>query len=198
VNLAGLILAAGYSSRMGSPKALLDLRGETFLDRLIAMFHDHCSAVVAVLGHEADAVRSGIRRADWAHLAINPDYPAGQLGSLQCGLRALPSGVDGVIFTPVDYPNVAAATVGILAASFAREDFSVVVPRYRGRHGHPVGFRSGLISEFLALAPESQARDIIHRHAGRTCYVDVEDPGILDDIDDPEAYARLLGPGESR
>jgi molybdenum cofactor cytidylyltransferase len=196
VNVAGLILAAGRSSRMGSPKALLKLRGETFLDNLIAIFREYCDPVVVVLGHDAEVVRAGIRRAEWARIVVNADYSLGQLSSLQCGLRALPSAVDGGIFTPVDYPNIASETVRRLAVSAGSSP--ICVPRYRGKRGHPVCFRSELIPEFLALASDSQAREIIHRYAERTCYVDVEDPGILDDIDDVEAYARLLRMVEPR
>jgi molybdenum cofactor cytidylyltransferase len=190
VKLAGLILAAGRSSRMGSPKALLTLGGETFLDRLIDAFHD-CDPIVVVLGHERDAVLAGIRRAELARFVVNADYDRGQLSSLQCGLQALPPEVDAVVFTPVDHPNIDAATIGLVTAALDGSAL-VAVPRYQGRHGHPVAFGSALIPEFLALGPEAQARDVIHRHREETRYVDVGHAGILDDIDDPEAYARLL------
>jgi len=192
VKLAGLILAAGRSSRMGSPKALLTLDGETFLDRLIEAFH-HCDPIVVVLGHDRDAVLAGIRRPELARFVVNADYDRGQLSSLQCGLRALLPEVDAVVFTPVDHPNIDAATVGLLAAALDSGPALVAVPRYQGRHGHPVAFRSSLIPEFLALGPEGQARDVIHRHRPETRYVDVGHAGILDDIDDPAAYARLPG-----
>ncbi len=62
MSVAGLILAAGESRRMGFPKALLEFRGETFLDRLIAALSEHCSPVVAVLGARAQEIRAGVRR----------------------------------------------------------------------------------------------------------------------------------------
>ncbi len=107
----GLILAAGESRRMGSPKALLQYRGETFLDRLIGLFSRRCSPVIAVLGAQDEAVRSGIRRAAAVTAVHNPDYSQGQLSSMQCGLHAVPADAEGVLFTLVDHPALAVATI---------------------------------------------------------------------------------------
>ncbi|MCP5113563.1 MAG: NTP transferase domain-containing protein, partial [bacterium] len=111
--LAGLILAGGASRRMGEPKALLDIWGETFVDRLIRVLGAHCDPVVVVLGHEAERVRAGVERA--AEFVINPAPGRGQLSSMQCGLRAVPGECDGVMFTPVDYPAVKESTVAAVA-----------------------------------------------------------------------------------
>jgi molybdenum cofactor cytidylyltransferase len=188
VSYAGLILAAGESSRMGSPKALLEFRGETFLDRLIRCFSAKCSPVIVVLGHEPEVIRAGVRSAGGAVFVLNPDYQLGQFSSMQCGLRAVPNEADGVVFTPVDHPNVEPGTIARLMESGAR----IAIPQYLGRHGHPVLFARSLIPEFLELGPDSQARTVTHRHASEIRYIDIADPGILDDIDDPEAYHRLL------
>jgi CTP:molybdopterin cytidylyltransferase MocA len=191
MSYAGLILAAGESSRMGSPKALLEFRGETFLDRLIRCFEQHCFPVIVVLGHEPEVIRAGVRAAGNAVFVLNPDYSRGQFSSMQCGLRAVPDYADGVIFTPVDHPNIESATVAQLIKSGA----SIAIPQYLGRHGHPVLFGRKLIAEFLALAPESQAPMVFHQHTSEITYIVVADPGILDDIDDPDAYHRLLAAG---
>ena len=188
MSYAGLILAAGESSRMGSPKALLEFRGETFIDRLIRCFSAYCSPVIVVLGHEPEVIRAGVRSPLQAVFVLNMDYERGQFSSMQCGLRAVPEDADGVVFTPVDHPNVEGATVAKLIESGAL----IAIPQYLGRHGHPVLFSRSLIPEFLALPPDSQARAVTQRHANEIRYFDVADRGILDDIDDPEAYHRLL------
>jgi molybdenum cofactor cytidylyltransferase len=188
VSYAGIILAAGESSRMGSPKALLEFRGETFLDRLIHCFEEHCSPVIVVLGHQPDVIRAGIRSPGKAKFVLNAEYQLGQFSSLQCGLRAVPADSEGVIFTPVDHPNIESATVSHLIASGAL----IAIPRYLEQHGHPVLFSHALLPEFLALEPSNQARTVLHRHPSDIRYVDVPDAGILDDIDDPNAYHRLL------
>ena len=190
MSYAGLILAAGESSRMGSPKALLEFRGETFIDRLIRCFSAHCSPLIVVLGHEPEVIRAGTRSPLKAVFVLNTDYQRGQFSSMQCGLRAVPADADGGGFTPGDHPNVEAATVAKLIESGA----PISIPQYQGRHGHPVLFSRSLIPEFLALPPDSQARAVTHRHASEIRYIDVADAGILDDIDDPEAYHRLLQP----
>ena len=194
MNLAGLILAAGESRRMGEPKALLELAGETFLDRLILTLGQSCSPVIVVLGCGHQSIRAGLRRADSATFVLNPDYKRGQLSSLQCGLAAVPPEAEGVMFTPVDYPVVLASTVTRLARRFEERGPHelLVVPRSEGKGGHPVCAARDLIPEFLALPLDAQARDVIHRHREHTVYVDVEDSGILEDVDDPQAYRRLL------
>ena len=90
MSVAGIILAAGESRRMGFPKALLRYRDETFLDTLIGLFAARCSPVIVVLGAHADRIRARTLRP--ATFVINPDYQRGQTSSMQCGLRAVPAG----------------------------------------------------------------------------------------------------------
>jgi|SRR5581483_3854973 len=194
MSVAGLILAAGESRRMGFPKALLEFRGETFLDGLIRTFGAYCSPVVAVLGADAGRIRSGIRAASGATIVENPDWRLGQLTSMQCGLRAVPAEARGVLFTLVDHPNVRIETV----AELVRQDSVFAIPRHAGRRGHPLYFSRELATEFLALDRSATARVVLERHAAEIRYVDVDDPGILDDVDDPEAYRRLLGIGQAK
>jgi molybdenum cofactor cytidylyltransferase len=188
VTPAGLILAAGESRRMGSPKALLAYQGETFLDRLIGLFARRCSLVIVVLGAGAEEIRPRIGRP--AVVAINHDYRLGQTSSMQCGLRAA-GAADSVLFTLVDHPAVRPSTIDSLIPSAPGP--LLRVPRFQGRRGHPVWFSAALIPEFLALAPTSAARDVVRAHAAETEFVDVDDPGILADIDDPAAYRVLTG-----
>jgi CTP:molybdopterin cytidylyltransferase MocA len=189
VSVAGLILAAGESKRMGSPKALLEFRGETFLDRLIDLFAAFCAPVVVVLGCESDRIRSAVKRPERAVFAQNSDYQLGQLSSMQCGLRMIPETTEGVLFTLVDHPNVQPSTLrALLEAPLA----PLAIPRFDGRRGHPIFFRRELIPEFLALAPDAQARSVVNRHAAQARFVDVDDAGILDDVDDAAAYRRLI------
>jgi molybdenum cofactor cytidylyltransferase len=200
VNAAGLILAAGESRRMGSPKALLPYRGETFLDTLVGLLAPRCEPVIVVLGASADAIRARSRRR--ADFVINPDYRLGQTSSMQCGLRAVPPETDGILFTLVDHPAVAAATVDKLIRGEATkspngEDFGarlrIRVPRYEGHRGHPIWFSRELISEFLALPPGGAARDVVARHRAETEFLDLDDPGITADIDDPETFRAFTG-----
>jgi molybdenum cofactor cytidylyltransferase len=184
--VAGLILAAGESRRMGSPKPLLTYRGEFFLDRLTGLFAEVCDPVIVVLGSRAGEIRAQVRRP--AAFVENPDFLNGQTSSMQCGLSAVPSSAAGVLFTLVDHPVVERATLDALLAPPLP---LLRVPRYGPKRGHPVWFSRELIPEFLALHAGGAARDVVHRHVAETEYLDVDDPGILADIDDPEAYRAL-------
>lgn len=174
---------------MGRPKALLEFRGEMFLDRLIGRFAAWCDPVIVVLGHEPDAIRAGTRRAGEADFVVNPDYRLGQLSSMQCGLREISPQAPGVLFTLVDHPNVSIETVQRL---LEKVDALVSVPVFNGRRGHPIFFSSKLIPEFLALPPGGEARTVVRAHRAETRYVEVRDAGILDDVDDPAAYEALV------
>ena len=176
---------------MGEPKALLSIDGETFIDRLIRTFRACCGDVIAVLGADSETIRGKITRAGECRLVVNPTPELGQISSLQCGLRAVPAGCGGILFTPVDSPGVAVATVEQLQKAIGE---SFVVPRYDGRRGHPIGFRSRLTAEFFELDPAvDTAREVVHRHQGTTIYLDVDDPAIHWDIDDRAQYVRTLG-----
>jgi molybdenum cofactor cytidylyltransferase len=190
--IAGLILSGGASRRMGTPKALLPFQNETFLDRLIRIFSAVCDPVIVVVGQHGDQIRSRIERGDEVLFAVNPDPDRGMLSSLQCGLAMVPPDADAVMFLPVDHPQMALETVQRVAERFRRELAPVTVPVYRGEHGHPVCIARPLIDELLALPPNAKASDVIHRHVDRTSYVDVPDPGVVTDVDDPVAYADLL------
>ena len=160
---------------------------------MIGLFSPHCAPVIAVLGAHQDIVRAGLRRTAQACLIENPDFRLGQISSMQCGLRAVPAHAESVLFTLVDHPAVQSETI---AALLAEPPAPLRVPRYSGRHGHPIVFARALIPEFLAVPAGSSAKEVVTRHTTAAAYVDVQDPGILADIDDLDAYHRLTA--ESR
>ena len=151
--IAGIILAAGASSRMGTPKALLDYRGETFVGRLVRVLGTSCKPVIVVLGYHADVMRQQVPAT--ARIVVNPDPSRGQLSSLQTGLAALPAEADGFAFIPVDSPAVAEDTVAKLARAFERRDPSTlfVIPRQSGKRGHPVSRRDRSRPSFWRCRP---------------------------------------------
>lgn len=185
---AGLILAAGESRRMGFPKALLEYRGETFLARLARLFSERCDPVVVVLGARAGEVRDAMP-AHGVRCVVNANWADGQTSSFLRGLGEIPADVSGVLFTLADHPAVAPETLDALLAAGGR----LRIPRFEGRRGHPIWFSRELIPEFLALPAGAAARDVVRAHYPEAAWVDVDDPGVLADIDDPAAYRALTG-----
>lgn len=192
MSTAGIILAAGESRRMGFPKALLPYRNETFLDTLIGLFATRCDPVIVVLGAGAEQIRAGVTRS--ATFVVNSDYLRGMTTSLQRGLREVPGEAEGVLFTLVDHPAVSSQTIDALLAAPGPERTPLLrVPRYGADRGHPIWFSHDLIPEFLAIPEGGAANEVVHRHRPETQFIDLDDPGIVADIDDPEAYRQLTG-----
>ncbi|HBY62517.1 MAG TPA: hypothetical protein DEH78_22065 [Solibacterales bacterium] len=189
MNIAGIILAGGASRRMGRPKPLLTIGDETFADRLIRVLSTVCQPVVLVLGHQAEAIRAGVRRLDEVWVTVNADPERGQLSSLQTGLRAVPAAHEAAMFVPVDYPAVSEQTVARLAEAIRHAPLAI--PRFGGRNGHPVCVRREIVEELLALPVEGQAREVIHRRHELARFIECDDPGIVNDIDEPADYQRL-------
>jgi CTP:molybdopterin cytidylyltransferase MocA len=185
--IAGVILAAGASSRMGQPKALLEYKGEAFLRRLAAMLNEACGRVVVVLGYDAARVRAAVPAG--VAITVNPEPERGMLSSLQCGLRAAGE-AEAVLFLPVDYGAVHGDTVARVAAEAGTAE--IVVPVFDGRHGHPVCVSRAIAAELLALPAAAQARHVIHRHRADTRYIVVDDAGVVNDVDTPEDYRALV------
>jgi molybdenum cofactor cytidylyltransferase len=172
---------------MGRAKAFLPFRGGTFLSSIARTLGERCSPVIAVFGFDAqrciESLRPlGLRAVD------NPNYPLGMLTSLQTGLRAVPEESDTVLFTLVDHPAISRSTIDALL----RSEAIIAIPRFENRRGHPVLIRRAIFGEFMAEPPESKVRDVIDRHADEIAYIEVGDPGISDDIDDPALYEKLL------
>ena len=184
MNCTGLILAAGESRRMGSPKALLPYRGRTFLDTLIALFAERCEPVIAVLGAPFEWRHPGGVR-----IVVNENYLTGQTSSLQAGLREVPADAEGVLLTLVDHPAVSPETIDALLVAPRP---LIRIPRYKAERGHPIWFSRELIPEFLAVPLDAAANTVTRAHRAETEFLDLDDPGITADIDTPEAYRALL------
>lgn len=191
--VAGVVPAAGVSARMGKPKALLDAGGRSFVSAVVgALVGGGCDLVVVVTGVAQPDVR---RRAEAAGAVVleNPDPGEGPITSLRIALEALGTSVDGVALLPVDHPVVRPETVAALLDAFAAAGAPLVLPTLDGRRGHPTVFHRRLFSELMDPALEAGARAVVHRHLREATLVEVQDPGILADIDTPEAYRAAFG-----
>jgi CTP:molybdopterin cytidylyltransferase MocA len=186
-----VILAAGASSRMGRPKALLELGGTTVLSRAIAACrHGGADGPVVVVAEGAAAIEAHARELG-ADVAVNPHPERGQLSSLQAGLARLPQGADAFLLFPVDYALVEADDVRRLLAAFAARPAGgrILTPTFAGRRGHPVVIDAALAPAFLALGEGATARDVIGAH--ERVPVEMAADRVLHDMDTPADYERM-------
>lgn len=195
--LPGIILAAGRSSRFGRPKALLPAHGTTFVGGILAAYAaGGITSTVVVIRPGDQGLREEVARvAPAARTIENPHAEAGQLTSLVAGLNAVDGpGVEGAIVTLVDVPLVTSSTIGALLDARSRyPDAPILRATYRGRHGHPVIFARAVFEALRRADPAVGAKDVFRQCAGRVHDVDVNDAGVIDDVDTPADYVRLFG-----
>lgn len=170
---------------MGTPKALLPLKDETFASRLVRVLGVVAQPIILTTGAHPEISAPG------AQIIHNPDWREGQLTSLQAGFRALGSEIPAAFFCPVDCPLFTEQTVLLLWEKFQETNALFVIPRKKDKRGHPVLASRKMIDEICALPPFGKARDVVHAYVNQTVYVDVEDEGIFADIDTPEDYEAL-------
>ncbi|MDH3442990.1 MAG: nucleotidyltransferase family protein [Deltaproteobacteria bacterium] len=188
--ILAVILAAGESSRMGQPKALLPIDGKNFIEKIVdALSQSHVARIFVVLGHNAEEMSRKI-----AHLPvtilINPEYKKGQLSSLQVAVNRLleEKNCSGMLVHLVDHPYISASLVNMLIRRFEEEGRLITVPRFHGKRGHPVIFASSLFKELLNAPQEQGAKAVVNAHRDETLEVETENEGITLDIDTPELY----------
>jgi CTP:molybdopterin cytidylyltransferase MocA len=192
VPVAGIILAAGASRRMGRPKSLLPLGGGTFLSRIAATMRDAgVTELVVVLGADAGLVRPTM---GWYEgtVIVNDRWEEGQLSSVIAGLNALAgSAARGALLWPVDHPLAGAGVVCDLIAAFERYDTGIFLPACRGRRGHPALFSRAMYPALRSASPLLGARDVLAKHPDQVREVPTEDEGVLHNIDSPDDVRRL-------
>ena len=196
--IAAVVLSAGESSRMGSPKALLPISGVPFIEEIVrALKGTKIDRIIVVLGHHAEEIRKRI-----AHLPVtfvlNRDYAKGQLSSLIVAIRSLAAEkttekVDGVLVHLVDHPFISPALVDHMIDRFYETKKLIVIPRCGGRRGHPVIFSSRLFPELLSAPLEKGAKVVVHAHRDETLEIETDFAGVTIDIDTPEEYRQYLG-----
>jgi molybdenum cofactor cytidylyltransferase len=192
-SFAGVIPSAGASKRMGRTKALLLLEGETFLARTVHTLRSGgCDPVLVVVPEGESRIAEEAERAG-ARTLVNAQPGEGPITSLRLAIRALGDTVAGLAYLPVDHPLVRANTVATLLEAARREGALVTVPIHRGKRGHPAVFGALLFRELVDPALEGGARAVVHRHLEHALLVDVDDAGVVADIDTPEAYAAVGG-----
>lgn len=175
-----LILAAGFSSRMGTLKANVSLQGKTFLARILDLIPESFPIKI-VLGFQGDQIRLQHLHfhGQWVE---NSEFARGMITSLQAGLRALDDTCPGIWIWPVDFPCLQPKTTTTLFQTALVHPEQIVVPSYQYRRGHPVYVPKTCFSMLKQLPNETILRTILFQDSHAIFYVEVEDAGVLQNL----------------
>jgi CTP:molybdopterin cytidylyltransferase MocA len=190
--IAAVVLAAGASTRMGEPKALLRAPdGRRYVEAIAASARaGGCDEVLVVLGPpHGEAIRAALPSQPalpLASVAWNEHPEHGMLSSVQAGLAALPADADVALIWPVDIPFVGPATVRTLVMHGG----TIVVPVHNGRGGHPLRLMRAHFAEVMTLDPARGLKALLDAHAAEVTRLPVADGAVLVDVDTPDDYAR--------
>ena len=187
--VAALILAAGESSRMGRPKALLDWGGKPLLQHQIdEMAAAGCDPVQVVLGHESQRIEGALRCTDPCRTVLNGQYQTGRASSVRTGAATLPDSATAIVIASVDTP-CRAATVRAMILAWHEGSASIVVPRREGQNGHPTLFDGALLAELSEVEERDGGLRAIRRaHTESTQFLDLDDPLVGLNLNTPGAY----------
>ena len=187
MRVAGVLLAAGASRRMGWNKMMLRLDGESLVRRAATRaIAAGLSPLVVVIGHEAEKVRTELQGLP-LEFAVNADYTGPTSGSLHRGLNALGPEVDAVVVMLGDMVRVSRETLAMLLAAARGTDAPLVVSRYGTVTAPPLLFRRPLFPELLAWTGEGCGKAVVRAHSGEAMYVDRPE-ALLADVDTPEDF----------
>jgi len=186
----GVLLAAGESRRMGFPKPLLRIGDETYLDRLAAAMLAAVDRLIVVVGAHCDRVRPAAPVDPRVTVAENREFTRGQLSSLKVAIASADD-ARAIMVHLIDHPTVTAATFRSAVEHYQRRQRPIVIARYEGRRGHPVIFDRSLFAELLAAPEDQGARTVVNADPKRVHYFDVDDEGVVLDLDTPEDVARV-------
>lgn len=188
-----IILAAGESTRMGKPKALLRFGDRTFLEQIIAVLRDGgVDRITVVLGAEAEAIEKAVDLSD-VNVVINREYRSGQLSSLLVGLENAPAEVEAILLCLVDGPFITAEIVRQVVATFREGKAPIVIPTFEGRRGHPSLFARSMFEALRAAPPEEGARHVVYANEEKVTEVGIPDRGVVTGINTPEDYQQHFG-----
>ena len=181
-----IVPAAGSAERFGGKKLLAQVDGEPLLDRTIAaLLEGGADQIIVVVAPDAEELTHDVNAFADARVwpVVNPDPSRGMFSSLQAGMAEAEG--DALLVLPADMPFVQPATVRLLLEAFAKTS-AIVSPRFNGKRGHPVILPPGLRDEIRAADPLLTLHDILKRHPDQRVDLEVQDRGVVRDVDRPQ------------
>lgn len=192
---AGIILAAGMSTRFGSPKQLLKIGDSTLLVMVIdAALKSELDRVVLVLGHRADEIKASIGSSlsgSRLKTIINPCYQEGMATSLQCALKAVRTGFPSIMVLMGDQPLLSDQVINILLRRFRGSEKDICIPVYNGKRGLPVCLTERFYDDILEIKGDIGAREIIRDNPKDVMTVEMEGANAFIDVDNEADLERI-------
>lgn len=182
MEVEGVIAAAGLSSRMGAHKLLLDLGGQTLIEKCLEAMYDQCEHIIVVGGYRVNAIENIMQKYSRVEVVFNPDYQQGMFSSVKEGFKHVKA--ERFFFAPADYPMINKSTYTNLLAV----NGDIVIPSYQGATGHPVLLKTALIKQLHSEDYTNLREFIISKSF---INIELNDPGVLIDVDTVEDYLRL-------
>lgn len=196
-----VILAAGESLRMGSPKALLKIHDDTFLEYLLKNINQaEINNTIVVLGCDTEKIlnsidKEKIEKEFKVKFLINENYKSGQLSSIHQAIKHIQNDADAMMLFPVDRPLISSGLIKHLIKVFSENNYPIVLPVFGGKRGHPVIFSSTLFKEILNAPLDIGARAVVWKHEGDILEVQTDENGVVINIDTPDDYDRYIVKG---
>jgi len=187
-----MILAAGESRRMGTPKLLLPLGEKTIIETVVdGALRSKADKTLVVLGAEREKIESKIANRP-VMIAVNPRFQEGMLSSIQAGFEALPDEIEAVLVCLGDQPLIPFSVLDKLIEAYQDTRKGIILPVYKESRGHPILIDMKYRQEVKNLSPDIGLRALTHKYPQDVQEVKVDTPYILKDIDIPEDYMREL------
>ena len=187
-----IILAAGESRRMGSPKMLLPFGEVTVIEKVVEnVLAAGAEGTMIVLGSDSDEIMKLITRFP-VRLCFNDNYISGMLSSVQCGFKSLPNACRAALIVPGDQPMIGAGEIRKVIEAWNASGKGIVMPACNGKRGHPLVVDMKYFADILSLPGEDGLRALSERHPDDVLEVQTDDPSVLRDIDTREDYLNEL------
>ncbi len=188
--IAGIVLAAGLSRRMGQSKVLMKVGGRAIIRYVVeSVLAGGVDSVWVVTGPDVEPIEAALSGIE-VQIAENPAPEEGQAGSVRTGIAALPPSVDAVLIALGDQPLLAPSIIPALLAARRTSPKLIVAPRYRDGQGNPVVFKREIFPELLRLTGDQGARPIIQKEPTRVEWVELDLP-MPPDVDTPDDYEKI-------
>ena len=190
--IRAVILAAGESKRMGTPKLLLPYGEKTIVEIVVeSVVSSKVDETFVILGSGRESIEEKIK--DFPVIIVfNPDFHSGMLSSVQCGFQAVPEDTRAVLVVLGDQPATSKDVIDALVEAYQKTGKGIVLPVYEKERGHPVIMDVKYKQEVLGLSPDVGLRGTVYSHPEDILEVVVDSPDILQDIDNPVDYEREL------